>query len=92
MFRTLIENVTITLSCPATGDPDPQVIWLRNGEILHESNVSTRVNYGKIYDEELKITKIGVEHAGRYTCEARNKAGIAEQDIQLNVLSNLCLS
>lgn len=86
-MRTIIENATVTLSCPATGDPDPKVIWLRNGKILNKKNILNHVSNAEILDDELKIKKVSIEHAGRYTCEAKNKAGVVEQDIQLNVLS-----
>lgn len=57
-FRTIIENSTITLSCPATGKPEPKIEWFREGELLHNFNLSVKT--GQIQGNELKISRVNV--------------------------------
>uniref|UniRef100_A0A915CT10 Ig-like domain-containing protein n=1 Tax=Ditylenchus dipsaci TaxID=166011 RepID=A0A915CT10_9BILA len=85
--RTVIKGNELMLVCPSTGKPEPSITWYKNGELLLESNISRRLSNVHIEGYELKFTEVGAEHVGRYSCEARNKAGVAEQDVQLEVIS-----
>ncbi|KJH48749.1 immunoglobulin I-set domain protein [Dictyocaulus viviparus] len=85
--RTVIENSSITLSCPATGKPEPNIVWQKDGEILYPHNISNVIMSAEVVGSEIKITAIKEEDSGRFTCEASNKAGISEQDLTINVLT-----
>uniref|UniRef100_A0A914V1Q2 Ig-like domain-containing protein n=1 Tax=Plectus sambesii TaxID=2011161 RepID=A0A914V1Q2_9BILA len=85
--RTLIENATLTLSCPATGKPDPTIEWLKDGERLTADNVAERISSAQIIGNDLRIAIAKVPHSGRFTCEAKNKAGVAEQDVTVFVMT-----
>jgi hypothetical protein len=37
--QTFIRNRSITLSCPASGSPEPTIVWLRDGHVLGESSL-----------------------------------------------------
>ncbi|VDP21781.1 unnamed protein product, partial [Onchocerca flexuosa] len=89
--RTVIENSAITLSCPVTGKPEPGVEWFKDGELLTQFNITKRIDTGQLNGNDLKISRVRVVNSGRYTCEAKNKAGMAEQDILLYVMSKFQL-
>lgn len=85
--KTVIENQSVTLSCPATGKPEPDISWFKDGQAVHVNNIETLIPSGELNGNELKILRIKESDSGRYTCEADNVAGSAEQDINLNVIS-----
>ncbi|KAF1746889.1 hypothetical protein GCK72_023347 [Caenorhabditis remanei] len=85
--RTIVENNSVTLSCPATGKPEPEITWFKDGETIHADNIQNIIPHGELIGNELKITRILQDDAGRYTCEADNVAGSAEQDVIVNVMT-----
>ncbi|CAD6189244.1 unnamed protein product [Caenorhabditis auriculariae] len=85
--RTVIEKTTVTLSCPVTGKPEPDIVWLKEGEMLFPDNISDLIDSASIVGNELKISRVKESDSGRYSCEATNKAGSTDQDIFLNVMT-----
>ncbi|CAJ0583273.1 unnamed protein product, partial [Mesorhabditis spiculigera] len=83
--RSVIENKTVTLSCPATGKPEPTITWLKDGEPLTERNIGKIVPSAQLIKNEIKIARVNAKDAGQFTCEAKNVAGSAEQDVMLTV-------
>ncbi|XP_041098662.1 hemicentin-1 isoform X2 [Polyodon spathula] len=80
-------DVTVTamspavLSCHATGQPEPEVSWTKGGAKLGNRGGSYRV----LPTGTLEITAAVPSHAGRYTCFARNVAGMAYKHMTLAV-------
>ncbi|KAL9964755.1 hypothetical protein ACROYT_G028436 [Oculina patagonica] len=60
-----IEGTSVNISCTATGKPDPEVSWMRNGRIKSSGKKITYLNFDRI-----KRTDDGL-----YTCRANNSAG-----------------
>ena len=60
-----IEGSSVNISCTATGKPDPEVSWVRNGQIKSSGMKIAYLNFDKI-----KRTDDGL-----YTCSANNSAG-----------------
>ncbi|CAB3399927.1 unnamed protein product [Caenorhabditis bovis] len=85
--RTVIEKETVVLSCPATGKPEPDITWYKDGEGLNEDNIKNVIASGVLEGNELKIESVQDQDSGRYTCEAENVAGSTEQEVNLNVLT-----
>uniref|UniRef100_A0A915PVG6 Ig-like domain-containing protein n=1 Tax=Setaria digitata TaxID=48799 RepID=A0A915PVG6_9BILA len=85
--RTVIESRAVTLSCPVTGKPEPIVEWFKDGELLTPLNITRRIDTGRLEGNDLKIARVKVMNSGRYTCEAKNRAGMAEQDILLYAMT-----
>ncbi|XP_055367591.1 hemicentin-1 [Betta splendens] len=77
------QDTTVTLECLATGNPPPQISWLKNGHPLLLSP-RTRLLAG---DSVLRISPVQLSDAGVYTCVARSRAGLAElsYDVQVQV-------
>lgn len=82
----VVLNQTITLFCPASGMPDPDVAWYLDNEIPITRNTSDIHVFDNGY--RLRIERAQVSHAARYTCRAENIAGQAEKQYDLNVLGN----
>jgi hypothetical protein len=77
------EGEEATLLCPAKGIPDPEIVWLKNGQAIDFSLASglRQQNGGK----ELHIHNAIVDYGGMYTCVATNSAGDDRVDIELEV-------
>lgn len=87
--RTVVENATIALSCPATGKPEPSITWYKDGEQITPENVTSKIRNGQISRNELRISRIMLVNGGKFTCEAKNKAGSVDQDVNVEVMSEL---
>uniref|UniRef100_A0A8C4R4D6 Ig-like domain-containing protein n=1 Tax=Eptatretus burgeri TaxID=7764 RepID=A0A8C4R4D6_EPTBU len=57
----------LVLHCEATGLPEPQIMWFKEGKQLTGMSMST--------NGRLTITNARDQDGGRYTCKASNKAG-----------------
>ncbi|XP_078379857.1 uncharacterized protein LOC144662796 [Oculina patagonica] len=60
-----IEGSSVNISCAATGKPDPEVSWMRNGQIKSSGKKIAYLDFDRI-----KRTDDGL-----YTCRANNSAG-----------------
>ncbi|EGT58022.1 hypothetical protein CAEBREN_29713 [Caenorhabditis brenneri] len=83
--RTVIENSSITLDCPVTGRPEPEITWFKDGEALHSANIQSIIPNAELNGNQLKITRIRENDAGKYSCTADNVAGEDEQDVNVDV-------
>lgn len=73
----------ITLGCPASGTPEPEILWLKNGRPIDFSLASgLREQSG---GEELHIHNAVVDYGGTFTCVASNSAGDDQVNIELEV-------
>lgn len=83
----VVLNQTVTLFCPASGVPDPEVAWyLEDGE--DGTALITNSSDTFVFDNgyRLRIERAQVSHTARYTCRAQNIAGQAEKHYDLSVL------
>ncbi|CAB1319698.1 unnamed protein product, partial [Coregonus sp. 'balchen'] len=78
---TAIKMAPVVLPCHAQGRPEPSVSWTKSGAKLGSRGGSYRV----LPTGVLEITAATLSHAGRYTCSARNPAGVAHKHITLTV-------
>ncbi|KAG2469773.1 HMCN2 protein, partial [Polypterus senegalus] len=79
---TVTKMAAVVLPCYATGQPEPVVTWTMGGGRLGNRGADYRV----LPTGALEITAALPSHAGRYTCSARNPAGLAFKHITLSVL------
>ncbi|XP_023937074.2 neural cell adhesion molecule 1 [Bicyclus anynana] len=66
---------SITLSCQARGEPEPRLLWYRNGEIITDDPSSSKYELMTQYHSQgfaglLTITSVESEDNGDYFCEA----------------------
>jgi hemicentin len=77
---------TVTIKCNVHGIPPPAIQWLVNNHPLDTFNR----RYKLLEDgHQLEITNTEVSDTGRYTCIAKNEAGIVDRDFDLEVLGML---
>uniref|UniRef100_A0A8C4YVD5 Hemicentin-2 n=1 Tax=Gopherus evgoodei TaxID=1825980 RepID=A0A8C4YVD5_9SAUR len=69
------------LTCYASGVPAPAVSWSKDGAQLGNRGSGYRVSL----TGALEISRALPIHAGRYTCTARNAAGVAHKHLLLTV-------
>lgn len=76
---------TISVQCTVTGGDLPvNIEWTLNGSPLtSDSDISTSIQGKRI--KSLMIESVSANHAGNYSCIARNFAGIAEHSSNLIV-------
>nr|XP_026484016.1 neural cell adhesion molecule 2-like [Vanessa tameamea] len=72
---TVDRGRSITLSCQAKGEPEPRLLWHRNGEIITEDvnpskyQVMTKYN-SQGFEGLLTITSLEPQDSGVYNCDA----------------------
>uniref|UniRef100_M3ZDA5 Cell adhesion molecule-related/down-regulated by oncogenes n=1 Tax=Xiphophorus maculatus TaxID=8083 RepID=M3ZDA5_XIPMA len=70
----------VALPCHVQGQPPPTVTWTKGG-----AKLGTRGGSYRVLPTVLEILATLPSHAGRYTCSARNPAGVAHKHISLTV-------
>ncbi|XP_078379837.1 uncharacterized protein LOC144662788 isoform X3 [Oculina patagonica] len=60
-----IEGSSVNISCAATGKPDPEVSWMRNGQIKSSGKKIAYLDFDRVRRTD----------DGLYTCRANNAAG-----------------
>ncbi|XP_056132043.1 hemicentin-1 [Lampris incognitus] len=78
---TAVKMSPVVLPCHVQGRPQPTVTWTKGGAKLGSRGGSYRV----LPTGVLEIIAVVPSHAGRYTCSARNPAGVAHKHISLSV-------
>lgn len=74
----------LTLKCTVTGDPEPQVVWLKAGQPLSSSDIiDLRYKQGLA---SLTINEVFPEDEGVYSCKATNSLGTVECKCTLSIL------
>ena len=75
----VLEGTAFTLTCEATGDPMPNVTWIKGS------------NNQRTHGNTLKFTKIDKNDAGDYKCEANNRCGMEARTEAVNVSCKYCI-
>ncbi|XP_055255516.1 hemicentin-2 isoform X3 [Moschus berezovskii] len=78
---TINANSTVSLHCPALGNPAPTILWLQNGLPFSPSPRLQVLEGGRI----LQVSTAEVADAASYMCVAENPAGSAEKLFTLRV-------
>ncbi|XP_058380273.1 hemicentin-2 [Diceros bicornis minor] len=73
---------SLTLECDTNGFPAPEVVWLKDGQLIPEGG-SHRLLDGA---RALHFPRIQEGDSGLYSCRAENQAGTAQRDFNLLVL------
>ncbi|XP_073903349.1 hemicentin-1 isoform X3 [Castor canadensis] len=69
------------IACTASGVPSPSIHWTKNGVRLLPRGTGYRI----LSSGAIEISATQLNHAGRYTCIARNAAGSAYRHVTLHV-------
>uniref|UniRef100_A0A915JMG8 Ig-like domain-containing protein n=1 Tax=Romanomermis culicivorax TaxID=13658 RepID=A0A915JMG8_ROMCU len=80
--RLIQTNHSCKLICCVTGNPPPTVTWTKDGRPVNEDRLHVDTRHGVC---SLEIYNVRLDDAGRYSCTAENKLGIAETSCVLSV-------
>ena len=77
-----------TLHCAAEGQPDPEIIWTKDGDIInvlydieHRGQISL-----DLATKSLTVNSVKEDTVGTYACNATNLAGYTYKSVPLNIL------
>ncbi|XP_060758076.1 myosin light chain kinase, smooth muscle [Neoarius graeffei] len=84
---SVFEDSTAQFICHITGYPDPEVLWLRDGEVLEEQDGHVCVDYEEDGTCVLTLDSVTLQHSGTYTCKATNIHGEALCSAKLTVVN-----
>ncbi|TTM85794.1 Myosin light chain kinase, smooth muscle [Bagarius yarrelli] len=73
---TVFEDSSTQLVCRVNGYPDPEVLWLRDDEVLEQDGF-VQVDYEEDGLCVLSLDSVTTQHSGTYTCKAINVHGEA---------------
>ncbi|XP_031431207.1 LOW QUALITY PROTEIN: hemicentin-1 [Clupea harengus] len=76
------DRQNVTLACEVTGNPLPEITWLKDGLPLVSDRRHQVMSHGRF----LQIIAAQVSDTGRYSCQATNSAGDRSRHFNLNVL------
>ncbi|XP_016385679.1 myosin light chain kinase, smooth muscle-like [Sinocyclocheilus rhinocerous] len=74
---TVPQGSSAQLSCLITGYPDPEVVWLKDGELLELQEECVKVDYEEDGSCTLTLENVSPHHSGLYSCKATNVLGEA---------------
>ena len=77
----------IILTCLAEGTPIPEILWLRDNQLVTPSASLAVTNDGT----ELRISNIRQEDIGDYTCSAENGQGTVRHTTKLVIAGKLSI-
>ncbi|XP_004768021.1 hemicentin-1 isoform X1 [Mustela putorius furo] len=75
------KHAPTVITCTASGVPIPSIHWTKNGIRLHPRGDGYRI----LSSGAIEIFATQLNHAGKYTCVARNAAGSAHRHVTLYV-------
>ncbi|XP_071421021.1 hemicentin-1 [Pithys albifrons albifrons] len=78
---TALLDTSLNIECTATGTPQPQLHWLKNGLPLSVSSQIRLLSAGQI----LRLARVQISDTGVYTCVASNRAGVDNKHYNLQV-------
>ncbi|XP_060933914.1 hemicentin-1 [Limanda limanda] len=79
---TVIRLSPVVIACTASGVPQPEIHWSKDGMKLNKEGRG----YSVLPSGPVEITSAELSHAGRYSCTAKNAAGSTQRHVQLTVL------
>ncbi|CAN9502126.1 unnamed protein product [Ophioblennius macclurei] len=73
---------SVRLKCTASGNPRPDIVWLKDERPLTEQEVGE----GRQKKWTLSLRNLMPEHSGRYTCRVSNRAGEINATYKVEVI------
>ena len=81
--HSVVSGGSLTLDCPASGVPRPDIRWTHQGEAMSATAERHVVDGGR----RLELYGAHLSDAGLYTCTAANTAGAADKRFIVSVIS-----
>ena len=88
--RDVVSGETLVVSCVASADQPPEILWFRGAQQLNGSEMG-RINVLQTIDDvstnsRLTVTGFTTEEAGVYSCVAVNALGNDSRSFQVNTV------
>ncbi|XP_046394628.1 vascular endothelial growth factor receptor 1-like [Ischnura elegans] len=80
----IYEGGEVRFDCTNDGTPTPEIIWLKEGNVIHSENNDSRTIFLN-HEHELKIIKAKIEDTGTYNCVITNSIGAKDKSFNLQV-------
>uniref|UniRef100_A0A915CRG5 Ig-like domain-containing protein n=1 Tax=Ditylenchus dipsaci TaxID=166011 RepID=A0A915CRG5_9BILA len=80
---SFVQGQSADIQCLVTGQPAPQIAWLRQGVPVADSTPRHTI----LSNGTLRISNVLKEDVGHYTCQASNPAGKQEIGLMLTVIT-----
>lgn len=77
---------SVRLKCTASGNPRPDIVWLKDSRPLADEDVGAGGEKGKKKRWTLSLKNLTPEHSGKYTCHVSNKAGEINATYKVEVI------
>lgn len=77
-----MQDASLTILCESSGIPDPNIEWIRDGQLVLDSN-HIRVSGGT-----LMIHYATRQQEGMYICRAQNAAGSSNKSVNLKYIGD----
>ena len=78
--RTVRIGELFVLECNASGEPAPQIHWLKNGVEMRRTNSNSTLS--------LEIDAADLQSGGTYVCEAGNEFGTSRVAFVINIAAD----
>ena len=91
VFTTISKNKTVELGdrvkfvCDAVGHPDPEIAWHHSGNTWEHTASDLFDKLDLNNQGTMLIKHVDVEDSGKYTCTAKNSAGLVKHDIFISM-------
>lgn len=76
---------SVRLKCTASGNPRPDIVWLKDNRPLVDEESGAR-GEGKKKRWTLSLKNLTPEHSGKYTCHVSNRAGEINATYKVEVI------
>ncbi|KAG8182020.1 hypothetical protein JTE90_013951 [Oedothorax gibbosus] len=83
--QEILKNQQTSLECNVKGNPEPEVTWLKDGQILSPQAIKNMSISLERNESVLQIFRANKLHSGQYKCVASNAAGSTEKSFDLYV-------
>lgn len=77
------DGETLILECSVNGDPEPQILWSKNGKSISSSEIMDLKYKNGV--ARLTINEVFPEDEGLYVCTATNSVGSTDTKCRLSI-------
>lgn len=79
---------SVRLKCMASGNPRPEIVWLKDDRLL----TAQEVGEGRQKKWTLTLRNLTPEQSGKYTCRVSNQAGEINATYYIEVIREYSIS